>query len=144
MILVAAASVYSLVLTTEGIATGVADYLIGITSNKYALLLIINIVLLTAGCFTDAISIYYIFIPIFLPVIKELGINPIHFGIFMTVNLAIGQITPPIGVNLYASSSVTGVPVKRVISGVWWLLAAELAALALITYVPELSLFFVR
>ena len=144
MILVAAASVYSLVLTTEGIATGVADYLIGITSNKYALLLIINIVLLTAGCFTDAISIYYIFIPIFLPVIKELGINPIHFGIFMTVNLAIGQITPPIGVNLYASSSVTGVPVKKVISGVWWLLVAELAALALITYVPELSLFFVR
>ena len=144
MILVAAASVYSLVLTTEGIAGGVADSLLKITNNKYALLLIINIVLLIAGCFTDAISIYYIFIPIFLPVIKSLGINPIHFGIFMTVNLAIGQITPPIGVNLYAASSVTGVPVKKVINGVWGLLAAELVALALITYVPSLSLFFVK
>ncbi|RLD11676.1 MAG: C4-dicarboxylate ABC transporter permease [Chlamydiae bacterium] len=143
MILVAAASVYSLVLTTEGIASGLAESMLSITNSKYALLLIINIVLLIAGCFTDAISIYYIFIPIFLPVIKELNINPIHFGILMTVNLAIGQITPPIGVNLYASSSVSGVPVKEVIKGVWWLLAAELAALALITYIPQLSLMFI-
>jgi C4-dicarboxylate transporter DctM subunit len=140
MLLVACASVYSLVLTTEGIAEGVARGLLDLTSNRYALLLIIHVILLLAGCFIDAISIFYIFLPMFLPVAHAAGINPIHFGILMTVNLAIGQVTPPIGVNLFTVSGVTGVPVKEVITGIWPLIGAELLALAVITFVPQLSL----
>ena len=88
----------------------------------------------------DAISIFYIMIPIFLPILGHFGINPVHFGIIMTANLAMGQITPPVGVNLFVASSISKVPVKEISRAVLPLLIVEAIALLLITYIPSLSL----
>jgi C4-dicarboxylate transporter DctM subunit len=97
-------------------------------------------VLIVAGLFLDAISIFYIFIPIFMPVVRELGVDPVHFGIIVTINLAIGQITPPVGVNLFVASRIGGVGLGELSRAVLPLILAEVVALLLVTFVPALSL----
>ena len=108
------------------------------------LLLMINALLIVAGLFLDAISIFYIFLPILLPVIRTIGIDPVHFGIIMTVNLAIGQVTPPVGVNLVAASGVSDTDLKTIARAVLPFIAGECVALALITFVPALSLILIK
>jgi C4-dicarboxylate transporter, DctM subunit len=141
MSIVVAASVFAWILNTQGLAEGAASALISLTSSKVLLLIVVNGILLTAGLFLDAISIFYIFLPIFLPLIKHIGVDPIHFGVIMTVNLAIGQATPPVGVNLAAASGVSGVSIHRIIRSALPLIVGECAALLIITFIPELSLY---
>ncbi|MFC1539741.1 TRAP transporter large permease, partial [Candidatus Latescibacterota bacterium] len=114
MSIVVSASLFAWILNTQGLAAIAASFLTSITSNHWILLLLINAILICAGLFLDAISIFYIFLPILLPVINAIGINPLHFGIIMTVNLAIGQVTPPVGINLVAAAGVSGVSIKRI------------------------------
>ncbi|NOZ19933.1 MAG: TRAP transporter large permease [Planctomycetes bacterium] len=140
LIIVACASIFKYVLEEQEIASAVADALIGLSANKYVMLLLINVMLIAFGCVLDAISIFYILLPILLPVIDQLGIDRVHFGIIITVNLAIGQVTPPVGVNLFVASSISGVPLAKVSRAAVRIVAAELAALLLITYIPQLSL----
>jgi C4-dicarboxylate transporter DctM subunit len=139
LFIIACASLFAWILNSQGIASGIAATLLEYVGNKYVLLLIINIILLIAGCFMDAISIFYILLPIFMPICYHFGINPVHFGIIMTVNLAVGQITPPVGVNLFVASSISKVPVKELAKSVFPLIMAETAVLLLITYIPALS-----
>ena len=80
--------------------------------------------------------------PIFLPIVTQLGVNPIHFGIIMVVNLAIGMSTPPLGVNLFVACGVAKISIEQIIKAIIWLLIANLIALLLITYIPAISLFF--
>jgi len=140
MFVVACASCFSWVLTTQGIASGFAQGLLAISGNRIVMLLMINAALIVAGLFLDAISIFYIFMPIFVPVVKSLGVDPIHFGIIVTINLAIGQITPPVGVNLFVAARVGQVPLGQLSRAVLPIIAAELVALLLVTFVPWLSL----
>ncbi|SRR6056297_171491 len=140
MFIIAFASVFAWLLTTGHIASSMAEKLLSLTENKYILLLIMNVIFLIAGCFIDAASAYFIFVPIMLPVILEIGVDPIVFGVFMTMNLAIGMATPPIGLDIFVASSISKVPLKDISIKVIPFIIASLVALGLVTYIPALSL----
>lgn len=140
MIIVATASVFAWVITSEGIAEMAGNFILSISGNQYVILILINVLLLIAGCFIDAISAYYILVPILLPVILQIGYDPLVFGVVMTVNLAIGQITPPVGVNLYVACGIAEIPLKTITRSLLPFFIASLTVLILITYFPEISL----
>ena len=100
----------------------------------------INVILLIAGCFLDANSALYILCPILFPVAMSLGINPIHLGVVMVVNLAIGLVTPPVGANLFVGCGVAGIPLKDIISKIWPFVAACILILLLVTYIPAIAM----
>ena len=104
------------------------------------MLLLINVFLLIVGMFMDNISSCTILAPILLPVAAALGVNPVHFGIIMTMNLAIGFITPPYGVNLFVGSSVAHLPYEKVVKWIWTFIATIVIVLLLTTFIPALSL----
>lgn len=140
MIIVACASLFAWIVTTEGIAAMISNYLLQISNSQFVFLLIVNIVLLIAGCFIDAASALYIFVPIMLPVALQLGYDPIAFGIVMTMNLAIGQVTPPVGVNLYVACGISKISLKEISRKVMPFVLASIIALLLVTYIPQLSM----
>ena len=117
----------------DAVATGMSSKIM----NELALILLI------VGMFMDNISSCTILAPILLPVATALGVNPVHFGILMTMNLAVGFITPPYGVNLFVGSSVARIPFERVVKWIWPLIGTILVVLLLTTYVPQLSLLLV-
>lgn len=142
LFIVASASVFAWIVTTEGIAAMAGDLILSISGgNKIVFLLLVNIILLIAGCFVDAISAFYLFVPILLPVALSLGYDPIAFGIVMTVNLAIGQVTPPVGVNLYVAAPIAGISLKDISKSVVPFLIASIIVLLLITYIPQIIVF---
>ena len=114
--------------------------MLAFTKSTWVILLIINILVLIAGCFLDAISIFYILLPIFLPIIKMLNVDPVLFGVMLTVNVAIGQITPPVGVNLYVACNIADLSLTDISKAIMPFLIASTVALLLITYIPALSL----
>ena len=140
MVIVMNASVFAWMLTTGRVAQTIFEIVTATTTNYIVVLIVLNILLLIAGCFMDAISAYYIFIPLFLPICLKLGIDPVHLGIIMTSNLAIGLITPPVGVDLYTASAISGVPFKDICREIWPFVIASLIPLILITYIPSISL----
>ena len=133
----------------HGISTAAQNLLLTIAGNKIVFLLIVNVIFLIAGCFVDANSAMYIFIPIMYPVATKLGIDPIHFGVLSTVNLAIGQVTPPVGVNLFVAIGVssklqdikdkTRVTIASISKAVWPMIVACVITLLIVTYVPFFS-----
>ncbi len=146
MIVVACASLFSFVCTQFGIAQAASKLLGSVASNQFVFLLIVNIIFLIAGCFIDANSAMYIFIPIMLPVCKALGYDVVAFGVLATVNLAIGQVTPPVGVNLFVAISVKvkkgmEVTISQISKAVVPMLAASGIVLLIVTYIPAVSTF---
>ncbi|HHV47007.1 MAG TPA: TRAP transporter large permease [Tissierellia bacterium] len=131
---------FGTLLTMEQVPVKVANALLGFSNSKIVILLLINLFLLIVGMFIDNISSCTILAPIFLPVVKALGVNPVHFGIFMTINLAIGFITPPYGANLFIGSAVGRVSMDRIIRYIWPLIGVLVSVLLLVTYIPQLSL----
>ena len=141
MFITAAATLFAYVLTRARIDVAISTLLTNVAGgNQIIFLLIVNVVLLIAGCFLDSTSALYIFTPLFVPVAKALGMSMIHFGTIMIVNLAIGLVTPPVGVNLYVACGIGKIDLKRISMAVVPLLAASLIVLLLVTYVPSLSL----
>ena len=146
MLIVASASLFSFVCTKFGIADAASNLLGSIAHNQFTFLLIVNIIFLIAGCFIDANSAMYIFIPIMLPVCKALGYDIVAFGIMATVNLAIGQVTPPVGVNLFVAISIKikkglEVTLQEISRAVVPMIAACVAVLLIVTYIPITSTF---
>lgn len=141
MYIVVFATVFAWLLTTSGIASNLSSSLLSITDNKILILLLMNLVFLIAGFFLDTISAYYILLPVMLPVILQLEVDPIHFGIFMTLNLAIGQFTPPVGVNLFVASNVGRVSLEKTIVGVVPYIGVGLLAVLIVTFIPQISLY---
>lgn len=149
MLIIGAATLFSYICTKHGISTSAKNLLLSVSGNKYVFLIIVNVIFLIAGCFVDANSAMYIFIPIMWPVAQQLGIDIVHFGIISTVNLAIGQVTPPVGVNLFVAIGVseklenlrdkTKVTITSISGAVWPMIVACVIALLLITYVPWFS-----
>ena len=144
MLIVASASLFSFVCTKFGIADAASGLLASIAHNQFVFLLIVNIIFLIAGCFIDANSAMYIFIPIMLPVCKALGYDVVAFGVMATVNLAIGQVTPPVGVNLFVAISIKikkglEVTLQQISKAVMPMIAASIAVLLVVTYVPAVS-----
>ena len=146
MLIVASASLFSFVCTKFGIAEAASTLLGNIAHNQFTFLLIVNIIFLIAGCFIDANSAMYIFVPIMLPVCKALGYDVVAFGVMATVNLAIGQVTPPVGVNLFVAISIKikkglEVTLQEISKAVVPMIAASVAVLLIVTYIPITSTF---
>ncbi len=139
-LIIATASAFGLILTRERIPTEVAQFLLQITDNPTIMLLILNAMLLLVGTFMETNAAIIILAPILFPAISALGIDPVHFGIIMVVNLAIGMITPPLGVNLFVAASMRKMQIEKLINANWWYLFASIVALMIITYFPILSL----
>jgi C4-dicarboxylate transporter DctM subunit len=144
MLLVCTASLFAWVLNTSGVAAAAAGGLMHLASGRVGGLLLINGILLVAGCFMDAISIFYVLLPILLPVVKALGIDLVHFGVVMTVNMAIGQITPPVGVNLFVACGIAKISMKDISRAVVPMVVAQTVALLVVTFWPDLSLWLPR
>jgi C4-dicarboxylate transporter DctM subunit len=141
LIIVGVANLVGYIMAVERIPLQVAELFLGVTTSKYVMLLLINILLLIVGCFIDGASALIIFTPVLLPLIHTLGIDPIFFGVMITVNLMIGTITPPVGLCLYVVCGITGLRLDEVSRAIIPFLLVELAVLFLITYVPWLIMF---
>ena len=141
MLIIGCAAVFGKVLTFTGIAASASKALISIANgNKYIFLLMVNIILVIAGCFIDANSALYILCPILFPIAKQLGINPVHLGAVMVVNLALGLITPPVGVNLFTGCGVAGITLNEMVKKIWPFVIAVLIVLFIVTYVPAIPM----
>lgn len=132
------------ILAIAQIPTVIANAILGLTSNKILILLLINVLLLIVGCFMETNSSIIILVPIILPILSALGVSVVQFGLVMVLNLSIGFITPPFGANLFMASEVSGVPYTRLARVIWPWIAVEIVVLMLITYIPEISLFLPR
>lgn len=140
MFIVGTASLFSWVLTVTGVASAASNTLITMVGgNKILFLLVVNIILLIAGCFIDANSAMYIILPILYPVATALGIDPIHLGAIMVLNMAIGLVTPPVGINLYTGCGIANISLKEISKAVLPFVFASLLVLILVTYVPAVS-----
>lgn len=141
MLIIGCAAVFGKVLTFTGLAASASQSLISFAhGNKYLFLLMVNIILIIAGCFIDANSALYILCPILFPISQTLGIDPVHLGAVMTVNLALGLITPPVGVNLFTGCGVAGISLIDMVKKIWPFVIALLLVLLLITYVPAIPM----
>ena len=141
MIVVTCAGLYSWVASTVGLVEKGSAVLLSLSDNQWVVLLMINIILLLAGMLLDAISIYYVFLPFMLPIMAHFHWDPIWFGIMMTVNLAVGQVTPPVAVNLYVGANISGLSMEQISKPALPLIFAALLALAVIVLFPRLSTF---
>ncbi|ECC5467030.1 TRAP transporter large permease [Salmonella enterica] len=144
MFLLATSSAMSFSMSITNIPAALSDMILGISANKLVILLVITVFLLIIGAFMDIGPAILIFTPILLPIMAKLGVDPVHFGIIMIYNLAIGTITPPVGSGLYVGASVGKVKVEDVIKPLLPFYGAITGVLLLITYIPEITLFLPR
>lgn len=144
MFITIGASLFAYVLTRARLDVAISQAMVNATGgSKIIFFLIVNVILLIAGCFLDSTSALYIFTPLFVPVATALGIDLVHLGTVMIVNLAIGLFTPPVGVNLYVGCGIADVKIKDISAAVVPLLIASLIVLLLVTYIPQISLLLV-
>ncbi|HLS24219.1 MAG TPA: TRAP transporter large permease [Pseudogracilibacillus sp.] len=144
MIIVAASSAFGWVLTWEQIPQEVATFVLGLTENPLLILLLINIMLLIIGMFIEGTASIVLLTPLLVPLITQVGIDPVHFGIIMSMNLAIGSITPPLGTVMFTTSAASNVSIVEFLKRSWGLYVVLIIALMIVTYVPEISLFLAR
>ena len=139
MLIIGASSVLSFVLSFTGLPQAISSLMLGVSDNKIVILLLINVILLIVGTFMDMAPALLIFTPIFLPVITNIGMDPIQFGVMMVMNLSIGTVTPPVGSVLFVGCSVAGLKVENVVSKLIPYFAAIVVALLFVTFVPAFS-----
>jgi C4-dicarboxylate transporter DctM subunit len=141
MFVVAMAGIFSWAASTLGVIDAAAQLVQNLTTNPLVFILLVNVIMLIAGMFLDAISITYVFMPIILPVILKLQIDPLYFGVVMVIALAIGQITPPVAVNLYVTSNIIKSNINdEMVKYAIPMVAIAILALLIITLFPQLSL----
>lgn len=140
MLIVAYASLFGWVVTVEDLVRSYSGALLGLSDREWVILLVIMVILLIAGMFMDPVTVMFIALPIFLPVAREMGWDPIWFGVLVMVNLAIGLITPPVGINLYVAANVTRLSIERVARGTLPFLLASLIGIVVVAAVPQMSL----
>lgn len=140
LLLIATSMSMSWAMSFENIPQNVSELLLGLSSNKYVILIIINVLLLFVGTFMDITPAVLIFTPIFLPVLSNLGVNPVHFGIIMVMNLCVGLCTPPVGSVLFIGVGVAKTTIQKVMKPLLPLYVVMAIVLLLITYIPEISL----
>jgi C4-dicarboxylate transporter DctM subunit len=144
LIIVACASVFAWLLTVNQVPAKIASMLFALQVPGWMLLIFINIVLLAVGCFLDPISAILLLCPLLVPVVKSMGIDTVHFGIVVTVNLAIGLFHPPFGINIFVAQSALGLRLGAIYRGIIPFLVLYLFALVIITYIPAVSLYGMR
>jgi tripartite ATP-independent transporter DctM subunit len=136
MFIIASASIFGWLLIQQRIPTMIVEGLMALTSTPWVVLLIINIILLILGCFMEGIAIMLLTIPVFMPLVARVGVDPVHFGVVMTLNLMIGLLTPPVGMCLYAVSSISKIGIWPLARELWPYIVALTVCLGLITYIP--------
>ena len=140
LFIIANAFLFAHVLTTAQIPQAIAQAIVDAGFSQWQFLIVVNIILLIAGNFMEPSAIILILVPILFPIALQLGVDPIHFGIIMVVNMEIGMVTPPVGLNLFVTSGVTGMPVMQVVRAAMPWLSVLILFLIVITYVPAISL----
>ncbi len=140
MFIVANALLFAHVLTTERIPQAITEQIVAMGMPAWQFLIVVNILLLIAGCFMEPTGIILILAPILFPIATQLGIDPVHLGIIMVVNLEIGMVTPPVGLNLFVTAGITGMSVMEVVRAALPWLSVLLVFLVMITYVPQITL----
>jgi len=143
MLVVAYASLFGWVVTVDDLVGQYSSALLAISDNPWIILIVIMIILLVTGMFMDAITIMFITLPIFLPVARELGWDPVWFGVLVMINLAMGLFTPPVGINLYVAANITKLPLERIAQGALPFLLTSAIGLAIIAIFPQLTRFLV-
>lgn len=141
MYIMGCAGVLAWILTTSGIASDLSAAMMSITSNKYIILLLINILFLIAGCFIEANSAFCIFLPILLPIIDSIGYSRYAFGIFMVSSFAVGMVTPPVGCNLYVACNIANLTMEGICRKIIPFVVAGIIAVLFMTYIPQITLF---
>ena len=141
MFIIGVSTGFGRVLAITQMPSMIAEGILGITSNSVLLLILINLLLLLVGTFMETNAAIIILTPILLPIVTALGINPIHFGMIMILNLAIGFITPPFGANLFMASEISRVKFATLAKTIWPWIGAMIVVLIIITYIPQISLF---
>ena len=140
MLLVATCLGLSWIMAYQNIPQNVSEGLLALSSNPFVILIIINMLLLFVGTFMDMTPAILIFTPIFLPIVTAMGVDPIHFGIIMVLNLSVGLCTPPVGSVLFIGCSVAGLSIDKVIKPLIPMFVAMIVVLILVTYLPQISL----
>jgi C4-dicarboxylate transporter, DctM subunit len=144
MLIVAFAGLFSWAGATVGILDKLAKLVIGFSDNQWVAMLVLNFIIFIGGMLIDAVSILYIFLPIFMPVIQHFGWDPIWFGVIMCLNLAVGQFTPPVAVNLYVTTQLADIRLEKTFKAVWPMVLTMLVALVVVIAFPALSLYIPR
>lgn len=144
MIIVAASGVFAWILTVTGVPQAAADLIQSLQAPRWGVLLAINVFLIIVGCLIDPTSATLVLTPLLLPMVKAVGVDPLHFGIILTVNLSMGMFTPPFGLNIFLAQSLFGAPTSKIYPGLVPFIILQIVALMIITYVPEISLFLPR
>ncbi|HEX6633838.1 MAG TPA: TRAP transporter large permease subunit [Usitatibacter sp.] len=144
MFIIANALLFAYVLTTERIPQSIAEQIVSWGMAPWQFLIVVNIMLLIAGNFMEPTGIILILAPILFPISQQMGIDPVHLGIILTVNMEIGMVTPPVGLNLFVTSGITGMPMLQVVRAALPWLSVLLVFLVIVTYVPQLSLWLPR
>ncbi len=140
LIIMGTAVAFARILTLERIPTEIASFILSISDNAILILLAINLLLLIVGTFMETLEAIVILTPILLPIATAIGLSPVHFGIVMIVNLAIGFVTPPLGANLFMASQVGGIKIEKLSRAIIGWIGAMIVALLLITFIPSISL----
>ena len=140
MFIIAAAGIFGFLLIRQQVPMTLVEGLMSLTTTPWVVLLVINVILLILGCFMEAIAIMLLTIPVFMPLIARVGVDPVHFGVVLTLNLMIGLLTPPVGMCLYAVSAISKVPLWPLAKELWPYIVALTVCLLLITYIPGLVL----
>ena len=140
LLIVAGASIFGYIITTTRITDSIADAVLAVTSTQWIVLLLVNLFLLVVGCFMETIAAITILVPVLLPLMVKVGVDPVHFGLIMVLNLMIGLLTPPVGMVLYILARVANISFERTTRACAPFLIPLLITLALVTYIPWLSL----
>jgi len=139
LFIIAAANLFGWVLTVENIPQKIASAILAISSNYWVILVLFNLLLLLLGMFMETIAIVIILVPIFLPIMQQIGVDPVHLGVMMCVNLAIGANTPPLGVDLITACKVAGIPYEASFRYIYFFIAAMIVSLVLLIAFPPLA-----
>ena len=143
-LMIGAAAIISYIVAREQIANELAAFVLGVTDSKYTFLIIVNLLILLLGMFIDTSTIQLVFVPILLPMARMLGIDLIHFGLVVTLNMMIGLSTPPFGMLLFITAGISDTPLKSIMKEIKWPIIALLLVLLVITFIPETVLFLPR
>ena len=141
MLIVGCASLFGWILASEQIPQRLSSFFLATLPNRYVALLVLNILLLIAGTFMETISALTILTPVLMPVVEGFGIDPVHFGLIMILNLMIGLLTPPVGMVLYVLAGVSNVSFEKIAKAVWPYIVVLTLVLFFLTYVPQIVLF---
>lgn len=140
MLIISAAALFSFLISRSGLPNDIAAWFGQVFESRVAFLLAVNVLLLFIGMFVETSAAILVLAPILTPIALQFGVDPVHFGLIIVVNLALGMITPPLGVNLFAACSVAGIPIEKIIPQLVWFVIVVIACLMLITYLPAITL----